>query len=803
MHFCLVIHGPTIDSIIFAQSRIERIILIVFLWQILNSESVKRLLNRQNVYLQTPLTDDSVASDLSSPKNSLYEKKGENFVAEKRPALSVIPILSLGEKEKLSRIDADDEHLLPSKTEGKSAIALLPLTREIKLCGHSEECENVMCDVDVERLAMGEQVTPLIAINLDSEDEMDAPVTKHCENEKCDALSIDHDRCRRAVVRCNRCDRSTRCDICLVTLKTRKSKMMHRNCKIRPEYRHNKTSRSQLMKDRMRMRELQILECGKANRIDYSDPINGHDRAIESLQRNSELIVIPKTTLSIQHHPTIRITSVTGSVSGPAAAGATNSSPANAASARGTFGKLLPRYPFFPGQKLIVGKAKSNSAAPKDDNHPDKSSRSIASSPKARQIISIRKTDNNPGDKSESGDYCSSQQVIQTTSGSGGGFASSTPYLMPIRMVPVTGFATTDSSSLLAQRVPKFCLVSQTLQIRSTGDPNEPINILPENNERGPRTGQRGVITSDRASRKSETDFVLKRFKSGLRRGRRKKIASKRAAKSFECTYCSKKFSTDWYFKLHIAKHKGEIKFTCKYCKKPFMHHCNMKKHVMTMHKQQEAINPGAEDEEDEDDGCASAEDDNPQFVDCFNCKLVFNTKIEKKNHRCSIVCLRCHARITDTDLISHLKSKHDMTEAKALEEIDRQKRQKIQREVQNRGKKKRKLVKQRSAPGKTKEMAKNKFAERENGNSKRKRGASNSNDQRAATKQEGNKNQMKKPVRRLTRRRNRKFVDRSETPGTDQDNEQTRQQDDSTVQSSAYPFYHSTDDFLFLLPNY
>ncbi|XP_043268362.1 uncharacterized protein [Venturia canescens] len=711
--------------------------------EILNSESVKRLLNRQNVYLQTPLTDGSVASDLALSKNSYEKRNGSmesNTKAETKPELSVIPILNLSEKEKLSRIDADDQHLLPSKTEGKSAIALLPLRRENKICGHSEECENLMCTVDIERLVIGEEITPLIAINLESEEEIDAPVSKHCKDDKCDALSIDHDRCRRAVIRCNRCDRSSRCDICLVNLKTRKSKMMHKNCKLRPEYRHNKTSRTQLMKDRMRMRELQILKSTKTRRIDYSDPINGHNRAFESLQRNSELIVIPKTSLSIQHHPTIRITSVTGATTPPNT------------SRRDNYGKLLPRYPFFPGQKLVVGQSAGNDSKDSPGKSSTRNDPNVPiTSPRAQHFISIRRS-GNTRQNNEPNDYSPSQP--QTGS-------SSTPYLMPIRVVPISGL--TMESPLLTQGVPKFCLVSQTPN-QTMSFANTPAKILPQTNER-----MRGQAVANKISRKAESEFTLKRYKSGLRRGRRKKNGAKRA-KSFECNFCSKSFSTDWYFKLHIAKHKGEIKFTCKYCKKPFMHHCNMRKHVMTMHKQEAA---------DDDDEYANAEDDNAEFLHCFNCKVVFNSRIEKENHRCSIVCLRCHARITDGDLANHLKTKHEMSATKVLEEIERQKRQKIML-VQNRDKKKREFIKQQARAVKTKESTKNKLVERENGNLKRKKGASNSNDSRG-TKQEANKNQIKMPVRRLTRRRNHNFVDQSDTPETDENLEETSQTDSLT----------------------
>lgn len=58
--------------------------------------------------------------------------------------------------------------------------------------------------------------------------------------------------------------------------------------------------------------------------------------------------------------------------------------------------------------------------------------------------------------------------------------------------------------------------------------------------------------------------------------------------KHFTCPYCNKKLGTEWYFKTHVARHKGETPYVCKVCEQEFVNSYEMKKHHSKHHTKQE-----------------------------------------------------------------------------------------------------------------------------------------------------------------------------------------------------------------------
>lgn len=272
----------------------------------MQSASVKRLFSQPNLIVKT-----IPANSVNKSANNVFGNKTNatrtSNNKSKLPELSIVSVRS----EQSTLDEQEDIHLLPSKIENKkSEIILLPLKRERKLCGHYEDCENITCDVTIQQYVENGRISPILAINIE-ENEINAPLGKHCENEKCDALNIDHNRCRRAAVILNRCDKISECDICGVQLQGWKSRLYHKNCKRKNEYRHNNINKMDLQRERMRERELQILEHAKFRKTDYSNP----DKAMEVLQNNEELIIIPKIPINHQYGQlsrqlTIPVTSV-------------------------------------------------------------------------------------------------------------------------------------------------------------------------------------------------------------------------------------------------------------------------------------------------------------------------------------------------------------------------------------------------------------------------------------------------------------------------------------------------------------
>lgn len=223
-----------------------------------------------------------------SSKESENEINGEHLIPDTPEAAAQVKNLP---NEKVSN---EEENLLPSKNNGKSEILLVPIVRKRKECGHFEPCESLTCDVDVHQHEDETGISPLISYEID-EDEIDATVIEHCQSKKCDALNIDHDRCRRAFIHINRCDKSEVCDICKFKFKSKAARVNHKKCRRRSYYQHNIATPTEVFKVRMREKELQILEAARTKkRIDYFDPVKGFKNTMEALTNNDELIIIPK-----------------------------------------------------------------------------------------------------------------------------------------------------------------------------------------------------------------------------------------------------------------------------------------------------------------------------------------------------------------------------------------------------------------------------------------------------------------------------------------------------------------------------
>ncbi|KAJ8686764.1 hypothetical protein QAD02_022558 [Eretmocerus hayati] len=260
--------------------------------QILQSDSVRRLLNQPNLAIHTvPRTSSPAAYRMIKPKPSIEKKNvvnGELQLPQKSEVS--IQVINLPNKDQ-----SEDENLLPSKYNGKSEILLVPIKRELKECGHIEDCESLICNVIVKQYEDDEGITPLISANISDDEEIDAPLTKHCENVKCDALSIDHDRCRRASIPLFSCDKLSMCSICETKFDSQIEFVNHQDCKKKNVYQFNLATPSDIFKWRMREREVQILEEDKMKQNSiYLDPIKGFNYAMEALKKNDELVVIPR-----------------------------------------------------------------------------------------------------------------------------------------------------------------------------------------------------------------------------------------------------------------------------------------------------------------------------------------------------------------------------------------------------------------------------------------------------------------------------------------------------------------------------
>ncbi|KAK1122648.1 hypothetical protein K0M31_009091 [Melipona bicolor] len=545
---------------------------------VLQSDPVKRLFNQPNIIIKMiPIkVNPTSASNNKISTNKVHDTEYiSNINKAKQSELSVIPL------QKNQEENIDDENLLPSKKQGKSEITLVPVKREKKSCGHYEPCENIICDVIVQQYVDRDRLSPMLAFNIE-DSEINAPVSKHCKNNMCDALSIDHDRCRRAIIILNKCNRSSTCDICGVTLKTQRSRVHHRNCTRRNVYRHNETSSAQILKERMREREIQIIEASKIKKNDYTDPIMGYNLAMETLKNNKELIITPKSvplqqqqqrrrqpfpSASLTTTPTITITK--NSIS-------TTESTSQISNVNNVFGELLStNIPIvIPQQSIIIGKAQCSNengiSTPIQLTLSETLTKSLitttttASLPENHLFTFTTQTNTHP---MPINDLLLSQSQIVTTP------IQPKPFFTSIRVVPITNLLTQPSLLHQTQGIPKFCIMADNIALPLT-NPQSVQYSAPV-----PKVQSATDSKTISQKKKKKSKIVRKKWSHKIHKN-----------KDLKCDYCLKSFSTDWYFKMHVAKHINEKQFTCKMCKQSFNNRCDMKRHMSNHHKSEDSV---------------------------------------------------------------------------------------------------------------------------------------------------------------------------------------------------------------------
>lgn len=548
-------------------------------------DSVKRP-HRPNILLKrVPLLIrntifNKVMTFKSTPNNNV--KKSELMIA---PAYS-----PSDEIEK-------DAIFLPSKEKDrKSEITLLPLKR--KWCGHYEPCESIVCDVVVQQHVDQDRISPILAVNIE-ENEINALVTKHCEDDNCDALNIDHNRCRRAVIKLYKCDIFSMCDICEMILKEWKSRLQHKNCTRKNEYKHNDVNYEHLWKDKLRIRECQLLEASKMKRNDYLNSVKNDDLAMEILKKNKELIITPRTVANKEsvitvtsvpstQVPVLRMQSTVvntpSSVSRPVDINLPTIKNVLPYVITSQCTTLLPGSKLSSENKTQMNQVKFPIAQQSPHNPPKQTSVQITRMPTlvpaSPTIVPTLPT------------QCSYVRLTTPTSSPSvvpitinNWFVSTTPVvtnapiqtnnslnvLKPMRVVPIVNLKSPPSLLHSIQGIPKFCIMAESSSIKP-GAISSPPPLQP--------------ITVTVASTKIEKKIIPKVAISPFRdlKVQSKKLATRlKKKKLYFCVHCSKHFSTDWYFKLHVAKHKE--KFYCKFCKKSFINLKDMKKHMMQEHK--------------------------------------------------------------------------------------------------------------------------------------------------------------------------------------------------------------------------
>ncbi|TGZ48634.1 Zinc finger protein [Temnothorax longispinosus] len=463
--------------------------------EVLQSDSVKRLFNQPNLVIQTISSKPLAESD----NNMFWHKRnGMNTTSNcTRPSeISIFPVRTADEEK-------EDDNLLPSKIEHKkSEIALLPIKK--KSCGHYEPCENIVCDVTLQQYVDKDGMSPMLALSIE-EDEINAPVEKHCKNENCDALSIDHNRCRRALIK------------------------LHRNCTRKKEYVHNNVDRSHLQKERMRMRELQILEIARMKKHNYSDLAT----TIETLRRNEELIIIPQ---KVSSQPIVITTSVS--------------------STQLTSSNLITAQPI-----------KINSQITKATNIFGSVPLMVSSQ---NTVISGNTLHSESKPITINNLIISPSHILSTTA------AQPKTFLAPIRVVPIANLISPPSLLHRTQGIPKFCIVTENLT---------PVAI-PKSPSVQPASAAADITPVTSTKQVNASKLLIRNPISKVR----KTPKSMKAKKSFFCVYCSKNITTDWYFKMHIAKHRGEKLFFCNSCDESFSNNYDMKKHIINQHTSQKEL---------------------------------------------------------------------------------------------------------------------------------------------------------------------------------------------------------------------
>ncbi|XP_046589219.1 zinc finger protein 60 isoform X1 [Neodiprion lecontei] len=627
--------------------------------EVLQSEPVKRLLSQPNIVIETiPKVQTTPKSNVSNNNVHLPvdKKNGPSKVAQSKGIGSEISVMTVETESK------DKSRLLPAKGDGKSEIALMVVKPEQKQCGHHGPCENIVCDVSVLQYVDQGGVLPMLAVGIE-ENEINAPVEKHCKNPLCDALSIDHDRCRRALIKLYRCDLMSACDICGVVFKTRRSRMSHKSCIRKEVYRHNQTDGAQILREKMRERELQMIEAAKTKKKEHLDPATEYKKTMESLRNNKELIIIPKTIP--QHQPIVTIKTLSPG-NQPSVVQSTNS--------REVFGKLLPSIPIvFPPQNTIVGKRPGSETNEGPAVKQPKITNVFCTPPQharlGQQYIKVSSvTQSNIVQPMSLNDWFASQANIVTSSQN----TALKPYLTPIRVVPITSLKSAPSLRHQTHGIPAFCLVPDNLPKPvpvSKLQAIQPAPIAPS----PPRSVAQNNETENVEQQNSQT---AKSATNTRRKSQARRKSEEKNSKVFKCPYCFKGFSTDWYFKMHVAGHTGEMLFTCKTCEKPFSNRYDMKKHMLNEHNDGECRCEIC----GQISICKSALEihirshTGERPFHCTECDLSYRSSTDLKTHQRkrhnSTDCPYCHIHLVKADLQAHLVSCHQMTEKEALHEI-------------------------------------------------------------------------------------------------------------------------------------
>ncbi|XP_074114920.1 uncharacterized protein LOC141537688 [Cotesia typhae] len=517
---------------------------------------------------------------------------------------------------------SEEAHFLPSKTSGISEITLLPIKQERKSCGHYEPCENIICDVNVQHYVDQLGSSPMLAVNID-DSEINAKVSKHCNNSRCDALSIEHNRCRRAIIRLNRCDKSNACDICGVLLKTRKSRIHHGNCRRKNEYRHNPVDGAQILREKMRERELEIMEAVRARKNDYSDPITCHNKAIEMLKNNSELIVIPKPMTPSQS-PVVNQKNNTNEIKTLTINGVSRS-----------FDQLLKTIPNITiknlnlQQNVLDNKLNSSEKNETVSNHNKVDSTNNVIAGDNKFIITTISQSTVPHS------FVINDRVL-TQLKSNMETNVQNPYIMPVRVLPITNLKSEPSLLHQIQGIPKFCIIADNPTPSGTLIKIPPIsNTQSSPSSKSKSSHKPSILLKSRSNnipikpKPTNPGFTVinsfQPFKHEII-NRRKRIEQK----PFKCEYCSKRFLTDWYFRLHIIKHKGGMVLKCSECDLSFSNTEDLNKHVSDEHNADAAEiscrNSDSDVEKDKDDD---------KCISCDDCGKIFDSDTEIDQHEC------------------------------------------------------------------------------------------------------------------------------------------------------------------------
>lgn len=583
-------------------------------------------------------------------------EKRKTVPVEKARIKNVTPDVSISRPA--ASESKDESRLLPSKGDGNSEISILVIKPKQKDCGHSEPCENIVCDVSVQQYIDQSGVLPMLAVDID-EDEINAPVSKHCRNPLCDALSIEHNRCRRALIKLYRTDEASACDICGTVFKTRRSRMSHRNCVRKEVYRHNQTNGAEILREKMRERELQMIKAAKLKRKEYSDPAMEHKKIMETLRKNNELIVIPKSLPTPQ--PIITITAVSSQDC--------SNSPQN------TNSKLVPSVPtaFSPQRAGVakrpgIGTDEGPSVKQPKITNIFCSGLTMASLPtvqtSGQQYIKVTSvTQPNFVQPISLNDWFVSQANIVGSDKS----RTLKPYLTPIRVVPITSLKSAPSLRHQTHGIPAFCLVPENLAKPTAVTKLQTIQPAP-------------VVQKATPIPESEVNDepAVKVTPNARRRSQGRIKSDDRIPKIFKCPFCLKGFSTDWYFKMHVAGHKGEVLFTCKTCEKPFSNRYDLKKHMLNDHNDGECRCETC----GQISICKSALEihirshTGERPFRCDECDTSYRSSTDLKTHRRkrhnSADCPYCHLPFTKTDLQVHLISCHMLSEDEALHVISK-----------------------------------------------------------------------------------------------------------------------------------